>query len=174
MRFLRPPWGRLREKRNRFLASRSDLHVGDVEFVASILPNPTEDERRIASLLRRILAEQCGVPADKIRACDRSVELDSLIGNPGLFDRGPRCFDWVGLCFSLTVELRKSLSAKAELELQWFCYTRDGQVDESKMFGSWVVDATRTILTDLTPRRLFTESSEGESGMVTTPDTRRE
>ncbi len=86
-----------------------------------------------------------------------------MIDNPGLFDRGPRCFDWEGLCFSLTVELRKSLSVKAEFELQWFCYTRGGEVDESKRFGDWVVDATHTIVNDLKPRRLLPELREGES-----------
>jgi hypothetical protein len=101
-------------------------------------------ERRVTTVLRQVIAEQCGVPPEKLQATDRTCQLEGLMGTHHpilwLLDLYHCRFDVRGVHFALEGKLRELTQRTVVL--------RTAKIDSIATFrGQWPLesDVSRTL-----------------------------
>src|SRR6266576_3959905 len=69
------PWRSFERNRKEFIAVHESIYVKDEEFVSSIFHKPTQAETVVSTTLRRLVAEQCHLPAEKLQHQDKTWEI---------------------------------------------------------------------------------------------------
>jgi hypothetical protein len=139
-------WRELRQRQQRFREERQAQPQSDATFLERIAADNGIGWRRLALLIRAIVASQCGVAADQIRAEDRTAELESLIGQRGLSDfllAIPEGLEISDFFFQLTKAISRSTNTQVHVnsELRETTYRRWREPDErgfAPRFGPWV------------------------------------
>jgi hypothetical protein len=84
----------LSRRRAVFSRERAAVWVEDEEFVRELLPKGSPVEHTIATLLRNIVADECGIPPQMVLASDKPHELLVLMG-PSVFVVGRSYYDYL-------------------------------------------------------------------------------
>ena len=107
-------WKARREQRENFYRQRRELLQADAEFLATEGDAPGS-QRALRLLIRRIIAGDCGLPAESLHADDNTSELDKLFGQACVSDfllaipEGP---DWSVLFSELEYSAARTLGMK--------------------------------------------------------------
>ena len=144
------PWKQVQERWDALLRGRQDIAVTDDQFVNQVYPQGVSvAERRVTGILRQVIAEQCGVPAEKLQATDQTCQLETLMGAhhfiPWLLDHPYQCrFDVRGVHFALEWKLgeltqRRFILRTVKMDsLATFRGQRPRESDVSRTLGDWI------------------------------------
>jgi hypothetical protein len=145
------PWKQVQERRDAFPGGRQDIAVTDEQFVNQVYPQGVSvAERRVTAILRQVIAEQCGVPAEKLQATDQTRHLETPMGThhfiPWLLDHPYQCrFDVRAVHFALEwklgeLTLRRFIPLRTVKmdSLATFRGQRPRESDVSRTLGDWI------------------------------------
>lgn len=152
------PWVRLSLRRDRFLKERMGTNLSDELFFESVCATCSEFERRIMGVLRRVIAQECGVVPEIILPNDSNQLLDSLMGSEGFLGwllGGPYKYYYPsafrGVLFGLQSEFGSPPPLKMnELPSLSSFVRREGDLEISPTrFSDWIFRATQELKTVL-------------------------
>src|SRR5437870_3324106 len=145
------PWKQMGERRAAFAQSRH--RTTDEEFVRAVFAEPSAAEHAVTSVLRRILARNCGIPTEAVQERDDIVEVESLMGSEKflgwLLNPYQGCYDARSVHFSLEEELRKLTGRKLILKTanvrSLFFFSRQGHFEAQpyRTVGAWIERVVR-------------------------------
>ncbi len=150
------PQGRKKKLRNEFLNKRREMYLTNEEFVTGVFVKPSESERKIAVILRRIIASECAVAPEKLHYQESVAEIAPLIEVD--FEWGNRCVVLERELFALTGERFVVTHEDGRWKIFVFfprkpCVRGKGLYEFQRIlngtFGDWVKDATSEALGEL-------------------------
>ncbi len=154
------PSGEFLKQRDAFLQSRKAVYLMNEEFVKNVFQHPSDGERKIAVILRRIVAKKCLVEPEKIIESDRVIDLAWLVEDERctyespLRDLNDELWALTGLPRGLKEERIKTVfffprEVNEELMTDsWPDWSKSVRV-LSTTFGDWTKEATSEVLQEL-------------------------
>ena len=148
------PWKLLDERRQEFLDKRASSALTDEEFSEYLdLPDPTFV--RLVSILRRIIARDCGVPADRLLPNDTLDEINSIMGASGIIGwlfGGPYGYDFHSMFYSLIKELEQEIGEEPPIRAREFPILRSfpkGDLEATEPNPSILGDFIRSVCIEI-------------------------
>lgn len=146
----------LEKRRKLFLENRFQLVESDESFVKSVFTEGTEIEKSISIILRRLIAQNCGVDSVKLKSSDNTADIEPLMVN-GKFllvlAGSPEAYDGGTFFLLLSRELRKCFDR--DINLKWKPFikslypfgTNDGRsYEEAMLLGDWIRSETNALI----------------------------
>jgi hypothetical protein len=167
------PWKLLQERRADFASRRAAENQGldDSQFLGQIAFDNDLTDRRIAVVLRKLVARECGIDPGLLRPDDLTSDLEEIMGAPGfvgwLFG-GRYGFEFHSVFYGLegglseTFGRRVLLKEKSVVKLRMFARDEKWAPDPKQTLGDWIALAAREI------RELIGEMPAGAGGSTVT------
>lgn len=146
----------LENRRKDFLENRQELSESDDDFMKSVFPEGTEMENNISVILRKLIAQDCGVDSEKLKSDDSTADIELLMINGkflSVLAASPEAYDAGTFFLLLSKELRKSIGKDVKLDWKSFLKnlcpfgTNDGRSNEQAMLlRDWISAETHVII----------------------------
>jgi hypothetical protein len=149
------PWRGFEQRVNDFHRERRQVYVSDEEFVRSLSVDGTPLERRIASMLRRLVVRSCGCDPTMLSPEERAADIEPVMGSEGFLGwllGGRYGYEFMLFVPTVLCELDRIIGTPVNIPLKEFrVLTSFSELNEPEFvadptLGRWIALATRELV----------------------------